>query len=164
VASPTPEFLADLKARTEARWARTLPDPSVLGFQFAQGTRWLRGLSPAELASYEEALAVSFPEDLRALYRAMNGTDPAGVYSYPRDLDAVRARAAEWRTDWFAIRSDLAAQGAKVPEDAVPVPLFGHRGLLRLPDGSAGPVLSIVPGDAVVYAPSLREWLELELL
>lgn len=160
----TREFLDGLRRRTEERWAAAGPRPGVLGFQFARGTRWLPGLPPDRLAAYEAALGARFPDDLRLLLSALNGTEPAGVYSYPRDLDRVRGLADAWRADRAGIARDLAEQGAPLAAGDVLVPLFGHRAAVCGADPRSCRVLSVVEGDSVVYAGGLRAWLERELL
>lgn len=138
----TPSFLADLAGRP--------------------GRSWLPGLSEAELAAYEAALGVRLPDDARLLLRTLNGSGDGEFYSCPRDLAAVKERMAHWASIWESVRADLAADGTPIPEGARAVPLYKHRGVLCSADPADSRVLSVVEGDSVLYAGSLRAWLDLE--
>lgn len=138
----TPEALAELRARP--------------------GRDWLPGLTAEDLAAYESELGVRLPDDARLLLRTMNGDSSGEFYSYPRDLERVRERMDRWRADWDAIAADLASDGVVLPPAATAVPLWKHRGVLCAADPKDSRVLSIVEGDAVLYAESVAAWLDLE--
>ena len=175
-------FLPEFKRATEERWAERPIDPSVYGFQFQPGTRWNIGLSREEIVEYEAVLAVSFPHDFRDFLGAMNGTDlptlnvygssgepprtSTGVYSYPRDVKLVKQRIEDVRDSRSAIAADLWEQGFDLPAEAQLVPIYFHRYVVCTPDLNRSPVLSIADHstDAIVYASSLREYLEREFL
>jgi len=176
------EFLEHLKQATEARWATQSVDPTAYGFQFRPGTRWNPGLADRAIAEYESLLKLQFPRDLKAFLRAMNGTDlttlnvygnsgeppreSVGVYAYPRDIETVRQRIKDIQESRSEIAAGLAEQGFDLPPEAGLAPIFSHRYVVCGSDPASSVVLSIVvhSTDAIVYANSLREYLEKELL
>ena len=176
------DFLTEFKRATEAMWSETLIDPTRYGFQFQRGTRWKEGLSDEMVTEYERVLSVRFPHDLKAFLREMNGTDLAtlnvygscgeppresvGVYSYPRDIETVKARIEHIRANRAEIAADLAGQGFELPAEASLVPVYIHRYLVCTIDLNSSVVLSIVVNatDAIVYGNTLREYLEKEFL
>jgi len=176
------DFLTKFKHATEAKWSEKLIDPTLYGFQFQRGTRWNEGLSDETVTEYERVLSVRFPHDFKAFLREMNGTDLAtlnaygscgepqresvGVYSYPRDIETVKARIEHIRANRAEIAADLAGQGFKLPAEASLVPVYFHRYLVCTTDLNSSVVLSIVVNatDAIVYGNSLKEYLEKEFL
>jgi SMI1-KNR4 cell-wall len=176
------DFLTEFKRATEAKWREKSIDPTLYGFQFQRGTRWNQGLSDEMVTEYERDLGVRLPHDFKEFLREMNGTDLAtlnvygscgespresvGVYSYPKDIETVKARMEHIRGSRADIASDLAGQGFELPTDATLVPIFIHRYVLCTSDPSSSVVLSIVVNatDAIVYGNSLREYLEKEFL
>lgn len=181
-------FLRGFKQATEAKWHLKSIDPTIYGFQFQEGTRWNPGLSDEQIADYEVALEVHFPHDFKALLREMNGTDlptlnvygycgephrhSVGVYSYPRDLELIKQRIEHISASRAEIASDLAEQGFELLPEAKLVPVFAHRSVICSSNLDSSIVLSIVVhdtlypalADAIVYANSLREYLEKEFL
>jgi hypothetical protein len=169
-------FLECLKTTTERRWKDATIDRHVYGFQLTVGTRWLPGLEKREIDAYEDALGVRFPNALRTFLAHMNGTDlptinvygssgephraGVGFYSFPRDVDHVKERMARWRAEWLEIRDVLAEQGTVIGETDVCVPIYGHRGVLCTSDPESDVVLSIMETDAIVYGPTLHDYLE----
>lgn len=178
----TADFLTEFKRSTEAKWSKKSINPALYGFQFQRGTRWNAGLSDEMVTQYEGVLRVRFPHDFRAFLREMNGTDLAtlnvygsrggpqresvGVYSYPRDIEIVKARMEDIRANRAEIVADLAGQGYKLPAEASLVPVYIHRYVVCISDLGSSAVLSIVVNDtdAIVYGNSLREYLENEFL
>jgi hypothetical protein len=176
------DFLAAFKHSTEKNWSERSVDPTVYGFQMQQGTRWNPGLPDETITEYESDLRVRFPHEFRALLRALNGTDlptlnvygycgeplrrATGVYSYPRDIELVRWRIHDVLKNRLPISDDLAEQGFTLPVDAKFVPIYGHRYVLCTSDLDSSVVLSIVVDavDAIVYADSLKEYLEKDFL
>jgi len=176
------QFLADFKRATEAKWATQSINPSIFGYQFQCGTKWLPGLSDEQIAAYESVVGVTFPHDLRAFLREMNGTDlptlnvygsqgepqreSVGVYSYPRDIELVRERMSVVREHLAPITSDLSSQNFALGESSRLVPIYSHRYVVSAPDVSSSVVLSIVVEavDAIVYSNSLEEYLIKEFL
>ena len=176
------DFLAEFKRATEAKWSKESIDPTLYGFQFRRGTRWNAGLSDEQVTEYEGVLRVRFPHDFRTFLCEMNGTDLAtlnvygssgepprdsvGVYSYPGDIEIVKARIECIRTSRAEIAADLAGQGFELPAEARLVPVFIHRYVVCTSDLNSSVVLSIVVNstDAIVYGNSLREYLEKEFL
>jgi len=175
-------FLKAFKQATEANWRVKSIDPAMYGFQFQQGTRWRPGLSNEGIEEFETSLGVLFPVDFKAFLREMNGTDlptlnvygscgephrySVGVYSYPRDAEAVKQRIKDIDTSRTEIASDLAAQGFELLPEANLVPVFAHRYIVCSSNLDSSVVLSIIAHatDAIVYANSLREYLEKEFL
>ena len=154
-------------------------DPNIYGFQIQRGTRWYPGLSEDKIVEYENVLGVRFPDDFKIFLRVMNGTDlpilniygyqhepntSVAVYSYPRDIDLVKNLIEEVREDRVAITNVMMHQRFDLPAESNLVPIFGHRYLICSSDPSQSVVLSIVGEDAIVYGPSLREYLEREFL
>lgn len=176
------DFLREFKQATEAKWRVKSIDPTIYGFQFQQGTHWELGLSDERIADFERALTARFPHDFRSFLREMNGTDlptlnvygscgephrhSVGVYSYPRDIELVKERIEHISSSRAEIRSDLADQGFELPLDAALVPIFAYRYVVCSSNPDSSVVLSIVvhDTDAVVYANSLKEYLEKEFL
>lgn len=176
------DFLREFKGATEAAWSKKPIDPALYGFQFQQGTRWNAGLSDEMITAYEDVLRVQFPHDFKTFLREMNGTDLAtldvygscgephrksvGVYSYPRDLELIRQRIEHVSSSRAEITSDLAEQGFELPAVANLMPVYEHRYVVCSSDLDDSVVLSIVVHDvdAIVYANSLREYLEKEFL
>jgi len=176
------DFLRKFKQTTEEKWRKQSIDPETYGFQFQKGTRWNEGLSDATISEYETVLGVRFPHDLRAFFREMNGTDlptlnvygfcgephreSVGVYSYPRDVEIVKHRIEHIRPSRPEIAADLAEQGFELAVEADLVPIFAHRYVVCSANLESSVVLSIVVNatDAIVYANSLREYLEKEFL
>lgn len=174
------DFLDNFKFSTEAKWRTQPVNPTLYGFQLQPGTRWNPGLSEAAILEYQEVLGLSFPYDVLAFLRKMNGTDlptvnvygsshppmhSVGVYSYPRDIDIVRYRIQAIHRNRREIALDLADQGFDLPLDAGLMPIFSHRYVVCAnPESSI--VLSVVVDsvDAIVYADSLKEYLEKEFL
>jgi hypothetical protein len=92
--------------------------------------------------------------------------ESVGVYSYPRDIEAVKERIEHIRASRAEIAADLAGQGFELPAEASLVPVFTHRYVVCTSDLNSSVVLSIVTHatDAIVYGDSLREYLEKEFL
>jgi hypothetical protein len=176
------DFLTAFKRETEETWSTRSIDPAGYGFQFQRGTRWNPGLTDDMVAEYEHALGVGFPRDFRAFLGTVNGTDlptlnvyghcgeafrqSVGVYAYPRDIEIVRLRIEDVLRNRAEISADLADQGFTLPVEARLVPLVGHRYVMCTSDPESSVVLSIVVDsvDAIVYANSLKEYLEVEFL
>ena len=175
------DFLAEFKRATEATWHKRPINPHIYGFQFQPGTRWNPGLSDDKIAEYENVLGLQFPYDFRAFLRAMNGTDlptlniygycpepphtSTGVYSYPRDVELVKHLIEEVRKDRSALTQTMAEQGFDLPATTNLVPIYGHRHLVCTSDLDSSAVLSIdASGDAILYANSLQEYLQIEFL
>jgi hypothetical protein len=176
------DFLAAFKRTTEEGWRTRSINPTVYGFQFQPGTRWNPGLSDERIAEYEDVVGVRLPHHLKAFFREMNGTDLptlnvygycgepqrqlVGVYSYPRDIRVIQSRIEDVLRNRAEIGVDLASQGFVLPPEANLVPFFGHRYVVCTPDLHSSVVLSIVVDsvDAIVYANSLKEYLEKEFL
>lgn len=175
-------FLAAFKRATEEAWSARSIYPAVYGFQFQRGTRWNKGLTDEMVAEYEDALGIHFPNDFKSLLRMVNGTDlptlnvyghcgepfreSVGVYAYPRDLEIVSLRIEDVLRNRARISADLSDQGFTLPADAGLAPIFSHRYVVCTPDTESSIVLSIVVDDvdAIIYARSLREYLETEFL
>src|SRR5215510_13282853 len=175
----TDDFLDNFKLSTEAKWHTQPINPDLYGFQFQTGTRWNPGLSEPAILEYQDLLGLRFPYDFLAFLRKMNGTDlptvnvygssrPAahsvGIFSYPRDLDIIRQRMQEIHRNRKDIAMNLADQGFDLVPEAGVMPIFSHRYVVCSPDLKSSVVLSVVVDDvdAIVYANSLRQYLEKE--
>jgi hypothetical protein len=171
-----------LKQSTEKKWSSLTIDPSIYGFQFQRGTRWMPGLSDEQIADYEGVLGSKFPDDFRIFLGAMNGTDvptlnvfgssgvpqrqSPGVYSYPRDVEVVKHLIEVVRENRDDVALDLASQGFHLPPQASLIPVCGHRYVVCTQKLNTSAVLSIVVHDvdAIVFGDSLREYLTKEFL
>lgn len=175
------EFLLEFKRETEARWRDSAINPTVYGFQLQRGTRWLPGLTDHDIKAYEAALNARFPDDFRHMLRVMNGTDlPAlnvygsngephrtrvGVYSYPRDLPVVLELRKDAEKDRVEIAASLLSQGFTLDPAASLVPVYTHHYIVCISaDPASSVVVSIMAAEAIVYAGSLRSYLQLEFL
>ena len=173
-------YFLELRQKTEAEWARCEVNPTLYGYQIQRGTCWNPGLTSTEIEQYEAAVRARFPDDFRLMLKIMNGTDRPtlnvygnsgyphqtgiGVYSYPRDLEAVKARMREVDRDRNQIELELESQGYSLAPSAVLVPVFAHRFVVCGSDPRQSTVLSIEGLDAIVYADSLPAYLEQEFL
>ena len=171
-------FLDEFKQTTEILW-RYMP---ISGFSSWRGAQWLPGLDPSQIAQYESELGARFPDDFRRMLGRLNGTayppqnfhkefvgvdrPPRNVYSYPRDMARVR-EAIGW-LDWDNSRTEvqlvLEEDGYRLEDQAVLVPVNGHRYIVCGMDPATSTVLSIMGTDAIVFAENLREYLEREFL
>ena len=176
------KFLAEFKRATEAKWSGKSIDPSLYGFQFQRGTRWMPGLPDKQIADYEDVLGTKFPDDFRIFLGAMNGTDlptlnvfgstgvpqrqSPGVYSYPRDVEVVKQLIEVVEEDRDDVTLDLASQGFHLPAQANLVPVCGHCYVVCTRKLNTTAVLSIVVHevDAIVFGYSLRDYLTKEFL
>jgi hypothetical protein len=105
------EFIRWFKDHSERHFAELQLDAEAYGLQHQPGTRWRPGLSESELAAFQAAVGFDFPEELRAFFRAMNGTTVPGInvygecgtphdfapiyFSYPEHLPNIQQRIAE---------------------------------------------------------------------
>lgn len=176
------DFLTELRNATERMWSSQTINPTIYGFQFQRGTRWMPGLSDQQISAYEDILGTKFPLDFRTFLRAMNGTDSptmnvygssgtaplqsVGVYSYPRDSEVVKQLIGILEGNRHAIALDLASQGFHLPAQASLVPICGHRYVVCTRNLNTSVVLSVVVHDvdATVYANSLREYLQKDFM
>jgi hypothetical protein len=176
------DFLTELKHATEKKWSTLTIDPSIYGFQFERGTRWMPGLPEEQISAYEDVLCTKFPHDFRTFLGAMNGTDlptlnvygssgiqprqSLGVYSYPRDVEVVRQLIEVVQQNRDDVALDLASQEFHLPAQASLVPVCGHRYLVCTKKLDTSVVLSVVVDDvdAIVFGNSLREFLAKEFL
>jgi hypothetical protein len=176
------QFVGEFKRATEVKWATQAIDPSIFGFEFQRGTKWLPGLSDEQITAYEAVIGTQFPHDLRMFLHEMNGTDlptvnvygssgephheSVGVYSYPQDFELLRDRIDIVREHCAAIASDLASQGFDLGENSKLVPIYEHRYVVSTPNLNSGVVLSVVVNDvdAIVYGQSLQAYLSKKFL
>jgi len=176
------QFRAEFRQATEANWATQAINPSIFGYQFQRGTKWLPGLSDEKITAYEGVIGTQFPHDLRMFLHEMNGTDlptvnmygssgqplkeSVGVYSYPRDFELLRDRIDIVREHRAAIAIDLASQGFDLGVNWKLVPIYENRYVVSTPNLNSSVILSIVVNDvdAIVYGHSLQEYLAKEFL
>ena len=163
------EFLPWLKRASEQWWAAAALDPALYGFQIQPGTRWRPGLTDEQVRRYEADLGFRFPAVHRRFLEYMNGTAPTavnvyggcgephayapGYYSYPDDLEAVRAKIG-WIYESFGITVDE-IERRRIPHI---IPLYGHRFLVA-DRCESNPVLSMHGNDVILYASSLEAFL-----
>ena len=171
------EFLAEFKHRTEAKWRDRSINPNIHGFQIQPGTRSNHGLTDDQITAFEDVLKVRFPQVFRVFLRGMNGTDLStlnvygycgepprhgvSVYSYPREVELVRALVEAMLLDRDVLIATMAEQGFDLPPSPDLVPIDGHRYVLCTPDRDGSVVLAINGADdAIVYGNSLQEYRE----
>ena len=173
------QFICSFILETEKVWHNKQISPGTFGFQFQRWTRWLPGLSSAQIKEFESILGFSFPAQLRLLLKSANGTDlptinvygnsgeahrtSVGVYSYPRDLGLVEGRIQDLNAEWKAINEILLDAGFDANRVRF-LPFYIHRYIVCSEEFPNCPVLSIYGADAIVYADNLRDYLEMEFL
>lgn len=166
-------FFPHLKSESEKLWTSVEIDPKIHGFQIQKDTKWNSGLTAKEIELFEKDLGFSFPENYRNFLNHMNGTDKAainvygesgepyryspGYYSYPKDIGAMKNLIKKTCRAFDISFDDM--DGIKIPYI---LPLTGHR-FITISQKSENPVLSIHGNDAIVYAPSLEDFLENEV-
>jgi hypothetical protein len=166
------DFFLWLKETSEAFWSDIEINKGVFGFQTQKETKWLKGLSEAEIQAYEATLGWAFPEVYKNYLRNMNGTDKpainvygnsekvayaAGYYSFPRDL-AIVGDKIKWIYEEFSVDEET------VRRENIPhiIPIVSHRFLIA--DNCAeNPVLSMQGRDSILYAPSLESFLAADI-
>jgi len=174
------DFYVSFKRASEEKWRNISIRSSFWGFQIQAGTQWNPGLSEKKIDQYESDVNVSFPSDLRAFLREMNGTDKHAVdvrgdsgekhrfgqafYSYPRDLSLIRDLIEIASTDPKQLRQTLAEEGFQLGQDAKLLPIFSHRYVVCSSGVEVSAVLSLWDStDAIVYGQSLPEYLQREV-
>ena len=166
-------FFVWLKKESEKYWGIIELKRNIYGFQIQKGTKWLKGLSKTKIEEYEQVMGFEFPEVYKLFLRHMNGMgkptiniyaecgEPyrydAGFYSYPRDLEKVKAKIA-WILDAFKITADDIEQ-RNIPHI---MPIFFHR-FLVMDRCEMNPVLSMYKDDVILYAASLPQILFFEI-
>jgi hypothetical protein len=137
-----PHFLEWLRLSTERVWdkvtEKTLSDferTGVGGASWRRGTRWIGGLSEAEINKAERRYGLYFPADYRLFLRALHSTTPRR--SGARFIDDGSMRAIErpaffdWQRDDEEIRTALAwpLEGLlfDVEQNALWLPSWGAR-------------------------------------
>lgn len=166
-------FFAWLKKASEQYWEGIELNQTIYGFQIQKGTKWLPGLGDSDIKEYERIMGFTFPEVYKLFLKQMNGTDKstiniygecgepyrydAGFYSYPRDLEIVKAKIG-WILDAFKIAPENIDQ-RQVPHI---MPIFGHR-FLVMDRCEGNPVLSMYEDDVILYATSLPQLLVTEI-
>jgi len=166
-------FFVWLKKTSEKQWETIELNRTIYGFQIQKGTKWLKGLSDSDIAEYEQIMGFGFPEVYKLFLRQMNGTDKqtiniygesgepyrygVGFYSYPRDLEAVKARIA------VVLEAFRVILGA-IEQQVIPhiMPIIEHR-FLVMDRCEGNPVLSIYEDDSILYAASLPQLLVTEI-
>ena len=166
-------FFIWLKKTSETDWKGTEIKRTVYGFQIQKRTKWLPGLNESEIVEYERIMGFGFPELYKLFLRHMNGTDKqtiniyaesgepyrygVGFFSYPRDLDLVKARIAG------VLEAFQITPGA-IEQQNIPhiMPIIEHR-FLVMDRCEGNPVLSIHEDDLILYAASLPQLLIAEI-
>ena len=172
--------MTDFRAKTHDQWKHAKINTRIYGFQFQAGTQWNPGLSDSDINEYENELNCQFSNELRTVLRHINGTDKptlniygncgepyctgVGVYSYPRDIGRIKERIEDLKNDWKEIKEYLEEDDFIITEDMSLVPFYIHRYVVCGPNRTSGPVLSIHGSDAIIYAESLRQYLEKEFV
>lgn len=86
------EFLAWFRDATEHVWAHAPQQQideegrPIYGMQWQTGTRWLGGLSEAEIESVERSWSLYFPSDYRLFLRTLHATDRPMIYDHADDV------------------------------------------------------------------------------
>ena len=166
-------FFVWLKKTSENLWGITEINRIIYGFQIQKGTKWLPGLSEPDIAEYERIMGFGFPEVYKLFLRHMNGIDKhtiniyaesgepyrygVGFFSYPRDLDLLKARIA-------GVLEAFQITPGTISEQNIPhiMPIIEHR-FLVMDRCEGNPVLSIHEDDLILYAASLPQLLIAEI-
>jgi hypothetical protein len=173
-------FIKGLKSQTEELWKSKKINSAIYGFQIQPGTCWRPGLSETEIDGFQRDLRVEFSRPLKIVLRHINGTDTPNLnvygnsgeshrtrisaYSYPADLDLVKELIAGVEGQRADIKGTLLEQGFDLKDNVSLVPFYLHRYVVCSQSEENSPVLSITGTDAIVYAPTLRRYLEVEFL
>ena len=147
------KLFAWLKERSEQHWETTLINDGIYGFQIQAGTKWLPGLTDAEIEEFEQIMGFQFPQIYRDYLHCMNGTDQStvnvyaspshsfaydvGYYSYPRDVARIKDLIA-WIYKSFQIDEEF----VRANQISHILPIVSHRFLL-IDNCSTNPVLSM---------------------
>lgn len=158
------EFFQELKLKSESCWATKKLNPNIYGYQIQPRSKWKEGLSEQEINSFELALGMTFPEELRAYYSVMNGLDQPAIniygmseephsysslfYSYPQDLELIKSRIND-----VLAHNNLSPTDFKEKGISRIFPILGHRYLLI--DDDQGRTLSIYQNDVIYWADNL---------
>lgn len=180
-------FLSWLRERTEAAWSKCPPiilensSTSEIDHDWQQGTRWLHGLTEAEIVALEKRWNVPFPPDYRLFLSRLHAPNlpQAGIY---RDDDHLLKLYSvpsffNWQTneaviqdhydalwDWPGTETERTHLQELVHAAPKLIPINGNRYLLAEPCQEGNPVLSIYHADMIVYAANLRDYLIRELI
>jgi len=168
------------KSQTEKHWKSREINSGIYGFQIQPKTRWRPGLSEAEIDGFQRDLRVEFSRPLKIVLRHINGTDTPNLnvygnsgeshrtrvsaYSYPTDLDLAKELIAGVEGQRADIKATLLEEGFDLKDNVSLVPFYLHRFVVCSQSEEYSPVLSIMGTDAIVYAPTLRSYLEVEFL
>jgi hypothetical protein len=163
------EFFHWLKKESEKQWENIEINKVIYGFQLQKGTKWLPGLTDAQITEYEKLLGFGFPEIYKMFLKCMNGMDKetinvygesgesykygVGYYSYPRDINTVKENI-----DWICKEFKTTQQELDKKEIPHIVPIVSHR-FLVMDRCETNPVLSMYGNDVVPYADSLNNFL-----
>lgn len=168
------EIFRQIKERSEKLWETVQIKSNISGFQIQAGTKWLPGISKAEIAQFEQVIGLKFPEIYRDYLAVMNGTDkPAknifagrkdleptyapSFYSYPRDLEVIKNRIS-WIYEEFGVNEE-SVRTKNIPHI---MPIYGHR-FLVLDNCPTNPVLSMWRTDVIIYGDDLVAYLAKEI-
>lgn len=174
-------FLLWFRERTERAWEHDIPV-----------TRWLPGLTDAEIEEIEQRWAVRFPPDYRLFLQRLHaiGQVVAGagnkrkrlapiphskvVYNWQLDKKALKAafewplvgvlpkRAVDVRPQSVSLAEAQRRVRAEVAAAPKLIPLAGHRYLVGEPCRAGNPVLSVYGTDIIPYGKDLRGFLLIE--
>jgi Tetratricopeptide repeat len=112
------EFLEWFRYNTERVWAEHRPRTfaeyvasRVGGSDFQRGTRWVGGLTPAEIEAVEDREGLRFPPDYRLFLERLHATDRpmvgAGYFSNDRMMPTEQPGFCNWLTDVDAIHEKV---------------------------------------------------------
>jgi hypothetical protein len=133
------DFLCWFRERTELAWAsyrtRDFAAAGVGGHDWQRGTRWLDGLTDAEIDGVERRWAIRFPPDYRLFLRELHTVDRPMVGAEFRGhghlVPSERPSFPNWQTDTAALqeRFDWPLSGLlfNVEHDDLWLPSWGER-------------------------------------
>lgn len=180
-------FLSWFRERTEAAWSKYPPvtleqyPVSEIDHDWQEGTRWLHGLTEAEIVTLEKRWNISFPPDYRLFLSRLHAPDrpQAGIYrdddkllklysvpsffNWQKD-EAVLQNRYDALWDWPGTETERKHLQELVQAAPKLLPINGNRYLLAEPCQEGNPVLSISHFDMIVYAANFRDYLIKELL
>lgn len=139
-------------------------DEKKTGSQIQKGTKWNYGLSKRELDSFELDLGFKLSSEIRSYYGNMNGLNNSAVkfltkndsrkyesiyFSYPKDIERIKELIKRAKDD-------------NVSDEYVElIPILANKYIVNKEGGSE--ILSLHPGDNILYSNSLNNFLASEL-
>jgi hypothetical protein len=162
---------------TESNWESVSPNPLIWGYQKQKNTKWLPGLSDAEIAELEGIIGKTLPYEVKDFLKVsaglateqinLNHNGEAGKVGYMQKWflrkDAIRKypslREYNDEVTCRVIQEENLYPDFNLP-DCYLLPVYSHRCLvIDSRDLSKSVVLSIMDEDIIIYGHSFYEYL-----